>query len=82
MDEIDTCISIQITRYQLLCIRGSRKESKRKQRLSLLFKRASFLKNTSSFSSLLYSGALDVGDIDANFSGEIVTSSAILDHQE
>ena len=34
---------------KLLCIRGSRKECKRKQRLSLLSKRVSFLKNTINF---------------------------------
>ena len=34
---------------KLLCIRGFRRETKRKQRLILLFKRVSFLKSTSSF---------------------------------
>ena len=53
--------------FKLVCIRGSRKQSKRKQRLNLLFKKVSFLKNTSSFfSPLPYSGALNLGDIDAN----------------
>ena len=69
--------------FKLLCIRGSRRESKRKQRLILLFKRVSFLKNASSlsFSPLSYSGASNLGKIYANFSMEIVTSSAVLDHQ-
>ena len=52
----------------------------------LLFKRVSFLKNTSFFffifSPLPYSGASDPGKIIANFSGEIVTSSSGLIHQD
>ena len=43
----------------------------------------SILKNTSSFpfSPLLYSGALNLVDIDANSSGEILMSSTIFDHR-
>ena len=68
---------------KLLCIRGSRRESKRKQRLSLLFKRVSFLKNTGSFSlfPFICSGASNLGKIYANFSREMVTSSSVLDHR-
>ena len=68
---------------QIICIRCSRRESKRKQRLILPFKKVSFLKNTSSFSffsSPLFCG-LDLGKIYANFSGEIVTSSSVVDHR-
>ena len=61
----------------LLCIRGSRRESKRRQRLILLFKRVHFV-----FSALPYSGASYLGKIYANFSGETVTSSSVLDHWE
>ena len=70
-------VSIQITLYQRL-----QKKSKRKHRLNLLFKRVSSLKNKSllSFSPLPYYGALNLEDIDGNFSGEIVMSSAVLDH--
>ena len=68
---------------KLLCIRGSRRERKRKQWLIFLLKRVSFLKNTSSFSfsPLPYSGASNLGKINANFSGEIVTSWSVLDHR-
>ena len=64
-------------------IRGSRRESKRKQRLSLHYKRVSFLKNTSSFSfsPFHYSRTSNLGKIYANFSGEVVTSLSVLDHR-
>ena len=68
---------------QKASISGSRRESKRKQRLSSPFNRVSFLKNTSSFSffsSRLF-WSLKSGKIYANFSGEIVTSSSALDHR-
>ena len=73
----DVTISPRKLASKLLCIRGSRRESKRKQRLILLFKRDSFLKNTSSFSFsplLLSFWSLE--------SEEIVTSSSVLDHRE
>ena len=34
------------------------------------------------FSTLAYSGALNLGKIYADFSGEIVTPSSVLDHRE
>ena len=68
---------------KLLCIRSSRRESKRKQRLILLFKRVSFPKNTYSFSFSSFSLFQNLG------SGknlcllvwEIVTPSSVLDHR-
>ena len=58
---------------KLLCIRGFSRESKRKQRLILLFKRVSFLKNTSSFtfSSLSYCGASNLGKSMLIFLGKL-----------
>ena len=73
-------VSIQITLHQ-----RSRRESTRKQRLILLFKRVSFLKNTStfSFSSSPSFWSLEFGKkIYANFLGEIVTSWSVLDPLE
>ena len=71
-------VSIQITLHQKL-----QKESKR-EKLILLFKRVSFLKRQAHFlfSLLPYSRASNLGKIYANFSGEIVTSSSVLDHRE
>ena len=79
----DVTISPRKLAFKLLCIRGSRRESKRKQPLILLFKRFSFLKTQVHFrfSPRPYSGASNLGKIYANFSGEIVTSSSILDHR-
>ena len=71
-------VSIQITLHQWL-----QKESKKKQRLILLYKRVSFQdKNTSSFTffSSPFIFGLESGKIYANFSGEIVTSSSVLGH--
>ena len=69
---------------KLLCIRGSRRESKRKRRMSLLFKRVNFLKNRISFS--FFSSPLfwthEFGKVYGNFFQEIVTSSSVLDHQD
>ena len=50
--------------------------------INFAFKRASFLKNTSSFSLLPFPmfWNLKSGEIYANFSGEIVMSSSVLDH--
>ena len=68
---------------KLLGIRGSRRESKRKQRVCFLrgpaFRKARvhFL-----FSPFPYSGALNLGKIYANLSREIVTSSSVLDHRD
>ena len=68
---------------KLRCIRGSRRENRGKQRWSSVFRNVTFLKNTTAFSfpPFPYFRVSNLGKINANFSGEIVTSSTVLDHR-
>ena len=71
-------ISIQIVLHQRL-----QKRKWRETKMDFGFLECYLLKNPTSFSLslFLYFRASNLGKIDANFSGGIVTSSAVLDHR-
>ena len=68
---------------QIVLLRGCRRENRGKERWSSVSRNVTFLKKTTSlsFSPFPLFRTSNLGKIDANFSGEIVTSSAVLNHR-